>query len=498
MSERMGGRLVRGRSKNEADSIVILSEGAQHRSRRIPLCHFKRFFDYALARSLKNDKPNPGRVPVPLSGFGPLAAVACALALSCALAGCAASGTTPGDGATTSAATPPANVAPRSSEEIEAALERIQVDASYIDECTATWRANAQAAAQMTDEEIHARAQEIADTLTTSQKISQLMLVRCPDVAPAKKMYDGSFGGYVLYAQDFYNDEEALSQDEVKERIGSFVRAAEEACGIAPLIAVDEEGGTVVRASYNENLFPEGPVPAPQETLRDKGAEALYDQVRSVGATLAEYGINVNLAPVVDLPTEENSMMYDRSLGTNAETAADLTAGMVAAMHEAPIAATLKHFPGYGDADDSHSLQATDNRSLEDLQAYDFLPFKAGIEAGADAIMVSHVVTEGIDPSLPASLSPETYRILREDLGFTGVVITDDLWMIDETYYDIKSTEAAPLAISAGCDIIISTQYELDHAAVMQAILDDELSQGRIDEAVEHVLAWKLKLGLIS
>ena len=188
--------------------------------------------------------------------------------------------------------------------------------------------------------------------------------------------------------------------------------------------------------------------------------------------------------------------MYSRSLGQDVQTTADVIASTVNLMNAFSIGSVLKHFPGYGNNSDTHTGIAIDSRSLSDLEGQDFIPFTAGIQAGCGAVMVGHIISEALDPELPASLSPAVHRYLRENLGFSGVIITDDLVMqaISDQF---GAGEAAVMAVLAGNDLLCSTEYAVQYQAVLQAVLDGRIDIDVLNNAVRHVLEWKISLGLL-
>jgi beta-N-acetylhexosaminidase len=157
----------------------------------------------------------------------------------------------------------------------------------------------------------------------------------------------------------------------------------------------------------------------------------------------------------------------------------------------------LKYFPGYGNNVDTHTGIATDNRSYDTFVKSDFLPFEAGIEAGAGSILVSHNIVTSMDKDYPASLSAKVHEILRKDLSFNGVIMTDDLSMEAITKYT-GNQKAAVLAVTAGNDLLIATDFDVQIPAVIAAVKDGTISEDQIDEAVLHVLIWKLTLGIIK
>ncbi len=213
-------------------------------------------------------------------------------------------------------------------------------------------------------------------------------------------------------------------------------------------------------------------------------------------ALLKDLGLNVNLAPVVDIATERSAFMYDRSLGQDAQITADFAVNVVTLMDSWQLGSCMKHFPGYGNNPDTHTGIAVDSRSLAELESKDLLPFAAGIQAGCDAILISHAIVECFDPETPASLSPAVHRYLREEMGFEGVIVTDDLVMqaITDTY---GAGEASVLAVLAGNDLLCSTEYTVQYEAVLDAVLDGRIDIDTLNNAVRRVLQWKINLGLI-
>lgn len=209
---------------------------------------------------------------------------------------------------------------------------------------------------------------------------------------------------------------------------------------------------------------------------------------------LRSLGINVNLGPVCDISVDAGAFLYDRSLGLSPEDTGFFVSETVRIMGENSVGSVLKHFPGYGNNPDTHVGIARDSRPLGQLEAWDMKPFAAGIDAGAGAVLVSHVMVEALDDSLPASLSPAVHRYLRETMGYDGVILTDDLAMeaITDAY---GAGEAAVLAVLAGNDLLCATDYALQYEAVLDAVLDGRISMDILD-AVRHVLEWKFSLGL--
>ena len=313
--------------------------------------------------------------------------------------------------------------------------------------------------------------------LTLEEKVGQLFLVRC-DSANMDAILEKNPAGVLMFAVDFKD----LSEDAVEEKIKGYQRKSE----IPLIIAVDEEGGTVVRVSSNPKLHDEK-FKSPQEYYNAGGMELVLEKEEEKCDMLEELGINMNLAPVADVSVSENDFIHDRSLGENAEITAKYVSAAVREMKEEGIASCLKHFPGYGSNVDTHTGIAVDERSMRTFRNSDFVPFTAGIEAGADAVLVAHNIVTAMDGELPASISPKVHEILRDDLGFNGIVMTDDMSMEAVAQYG----EPYVKAVNSGNDIIIVTDFAAAYDEVMSAVKDGRISMETLDKAVGRTMEWK-------
>ena len=346
--------------------------------------------------------------------------------------------------------------------------------------------------------ELARRAQELEDRLasmTLAEKVGQLFFLRCPSSGAEAAVAQYHLGGILLFTQD-YKDASGdwLTQDAFAEKLAALQAAAESDTGIPLLIGSDEEGGTVTRASRNPNLFP-SKFPSPQSLFETVGLEGLLADTQQYNSRLHSLGITVNFAPVCDVSTNPKDFIYERSFGQNAQTTADYIAQVVAAMSDAGIASVLKHFPGYGSNADTHTGIAVDERPYEQFLAEDYLPFAAGIGAGAPFVLVSHNIVTCLDSSYPASLSAAWHEQLRSHLGFEGVILTDDLDMgAVKAYAD--GGNIAVLALQAGNDMIVCSDLT-QIGAVIAAVQDGTLSEKTIDSACRRVLAAKQSLLLI-
>lgn len=328
--------------------------------------------------------------------------------------------------------------------------------------------------------------QMISD-MSLEQRVGQLFFARCnPDTA-AEDVRQFHLGGLVLFGSDFENQ----TPDSMRQTIAAYQEAAEKPL----LIAVDEEGGDVTRISQF-SPFREKRFSSLRKRYAQSGLEGVLTEEEEKCRLLLDLGINVNLGPVCDITTQPDAFMYTRSLGQDPQTTAEVTASTVNLMRAFRVGSVLKHFPGYGNNTDTHTGIAVDTRPLTELAERDFIPFAAGIQAGCGAIMVGHIVAEALDAELPASLSPAVHRYLREELGFSGVIMTDDLVMqaITDQY---GAGEAAVMAVLAGNDLLCSTEYAVQYEAVLAAVLDGRIDIDVLNSAVRNVLEWKISLGLL-
>lgn len=328
---------------------------------------------------------------------------------------------------------------------------------------------------------------EIISAMSLQERVGQLFLARCDDTVAISDIEAYHLGGFVLFGRDF----DGQTPDSLRQKLSAYQAAAK----LPLLIAVDEEGGTVTRVSSNPS-FRSSRFPSPRSLYNSGGMEAVLVCEKEKCLLLSSLGINVNLAPVCDITTDPNAFLYSRSLGESPEITAEFVRDTVQEMNANRIGSCLKHFPGYGNNPDTHIGIARDSRSLTELEFYDLLPFTAGIDAGADAILVSHTIVEALDPQTPASLSPDVHAYLRGEMGFEGVIITDDLAMqaITDQY---GAGEAAVLAVLAGNGLLCSTDYRVQYEAVYAAVLDGRIDIDILNNAVRNVLEWKMELGLI-
>lgn len=329
---------------------------------------------------------------------------------------------------------------------------------------------------------------DLMKSMSLEEKVGQLFLARVPIEAQQESLQEYHLGGYLLFGRDMENE----TPNSLKEKISSY----QEVSKIPLFIASDEEGGTVSRLSGGNGLVTE-PFKSPMEIYQEAGLTGIRSDIQQKSAVLRSYGIQVGLFPDADVATDPEAFIYDRTIGVDAEKTSEYVKASVEALKKQQIASTLKHFPGYGDNRDSHVEIVYDTRSLETLRGNDFLPFKAGIAAGTDSIMVSHNIVTSIDDTMPASISQPVHDLLRNELGFQGVIMTDDMDMAGLADF-ITQEEAGLAALKSGNDLILSSSFQVQIPYVIQAIEQGSYSEEALNQSVYRVLKMKSDLGLLN
>lgn len=342
-------------------------------------------------------------------------------------------------------------------------------------------------------DEKEARIDALLAQMTIEEKVGQLFFARVPETDAAADVAKYHLGGYILFGRD--------TKDKTANDLIQAINSYQAAAKIPLLIGVDEEGGSVVRVSSNPHLRAKK-FASPQQLYAAGGMEAIIRDTHEKDVLLKALGFNVNLAPVADVSTNSGDFIYDRSFGQDAHKTRDYAATVTQAMTADGMGSVLKHFPGYGNNVDTHTGIAIDKRPLEAFENSDFLPFTAGLQGGAtlSAVLVSHNIVNCMDPNLPASLSPAVHETLRNLMAETGfentVVMTDDLVM-DAVKAYAENGSAAVMALQAGNDLLIATDYRAQIPQVLAAVADGTLDEPTINLLCTQVLQWKQALGLI-
>ena len=337
--------------------------------------------------------------------------------------------------------------------------------------------------------------QTLLDGMTTHEKICQLLIVH-PEVLTdggtvtamtdslAAALRDYPVGGFLLSAGNMTSG----------EQLAALTAALSSASATAPLVTVDEEGGRVARLMNTVGTTKLNSM----YSYRSLGTQGAYDNAQTLAHDIAAYGFNTDFAPVADVWTNKKSnAIGDRAYSDDYDEAAALVATAVSGFRDAGVICCLKHFPGHGStATDSHNGAATVDKTLPQLRQEDLKPFVSGIAAGADMVMVGHLTVPTMD-DVPASLSHKLVtNLLRYDLGFRGVIVTDGLQMQALAQY--TDGEKAVLALSAGNDMLLEiSDVPGAVAAVEQALADGTLTQAALDASVLRVLQLKLAHGIV-
>lgn len=297
-------------------------------------------------------------------------------------------------------------------------------------------------------------------------------------------------GGIILFAQN------VIDPDQLGTMNGNLQNYSEEITGLPMFISVDEEGGKVARIAKNSNFSVE--TFSDMRSIGDSGDTAkAYEVGNTIGAYLNQYGFNLDFAPDADVLTNpDNQVIGTRSFGTDPYVVSEMTQSVVKGLEDNQVYACLKHFPGHGaTSGDTHAGYAYTDKTLDELMQSELVPFSNGIQNGVHFIMVSHIAAPQVTgDNLPASLSPYMIQnVLREQMGYDGIVITDAMNMgaISDSY---GSTDAAVLAINAGADIVLMPKdFVSAYQGVLNAVENGTISTDRIDESVRRILRLKMQ-----
>lgn len=343
--------------------------------------------------------------------------------------------------------------------------------------------------------------QALMEQMTLEEKVCQMFIVTpeqltgiYPTTAAGETTKNAieeyKVGGIIYFADNL------VSVPQTRSMLENVQQYAKDSCGVGMFTAIDEEGGTVARAAqklgttsfYNMAYYGES---------NDAGTG--YNIGYTIGSDLHSLGFNLDFAPVADVNINPYNELGNRIFSDNPSIVANMATSVATGLQDAGVCATLKHFPGLG-AEDGNTHEDSFvriDRTIDQLRENEFIPFRTGIEAGVDFIMVSHQIVSGFEDNLPADLSyTAVTEYLRDELGFDGIAVTDAQQMntISNVY---SSGEAAVMSVQAGIDIILmpeNLQEAVD--AVCDAVENGEISEDRIDESVTRILNQKYELGL--
>lgn len=357
--------------------------------------------------------------------------------------------------------------------------------------------ADSQETTEVTEEEKPSLVDETLAGMTLHEKVCQMMFVTPEELtgedgvtvagdATRQALENYPVGGIVYFAKNLE------SQDQVKEMIDNSQKDS----SIGLFVATDEEGGVVNRlmdtvgTTYIGSMY----------YYKDDGDETAYENAYTIANDMSALGFNLDFAPVADVwSNPDNTVIGERAYSDDYAQAAELVGNAVKGFNDGGVMCTLKHFPGHGDtAEDSHYSSAYVHRTKEEIMADEMQPFRSGIEAGAEFVMVGHLIVPDID-EVPATLSYKIATgILRDELKFEGVAITDSFEM--ESIADNYSVDdAVVMSVKAGIDMILQPKDMASAVnSIEQAVADGELSEDRIDESVRRILTLKESRGLLK
>ena len=329
-------------------------------------------------------------------------------------------------------------------------------------------------------------------TLTIDEKIGQMIISGFDGTNYSEEISNlinqNKVGGLILFGRNINSTEETAALiEEINNQNNS----------IPLFISIDEEGGSVTRLPGDGDIFPSA-----MSIGEQNDTQIAYDNGNRIGSKLKSIGINMNHAPVLDIfSNPNNTVIGDRSFGSNPEIVSSMGLSTMRGMEDAGVIPTVKHFPGHGDTEvDSHYGLPIVYKDYEELDSFEFIPFKEAIQNNCEVIMVSHIILNEIDDISPASLSKDVVTgILRGKMGYNQVIMTDDMAMGAITNY-LSVEEASVKSIEAGCDIILLGNAEecVDKVIddVKEKIINNEISEERINESVYRILKLKEKYGI--
>ncbi len=340
------------------------------------------------------------------------------------------------------------------------------------------------------------RVGELMAAMSLEDKLWQLIVAAPEDLAGggtvtspgdiAGVLSENTVGGLVLFRKNVVS----------RQQVTALLAGAQEAAKIPLFTCVDEEGGSVSRISGLPDVMRFGPM----YDYRDQGPDGARRNAAVIGEDIRSLGFNLDFAPVADVwSNPENTVIGRRAYSGDPEEASELVAAAVEGFHSAGVLCCLKHFPGHGDtAADSHTGQAVVELTEAEIRAVQLPPFSAGIRAGADLVMVGHLTVPALSQQTATVSRQIVTGLLREELGFQGVIITDSLKMAAVTGL-YETGELAVRCVEAGCDMLLmpASPYKAV-SALRDAVDSGRLSVERIDESVRRILELKRGLGIIE
>ncbi|WP_304942665.1 glycoside hydrolase family 3 protein [Vallitalea guaymasensis] len=345
------------------------------------------------------------------------------------------------------------------------------------------------------------KIEEMIDGMTLEEKIGQMFMIDADSLNNAPVTVLDDFGREVIKKYNlggvifFKNNIDTIPQTE------KLISDIQETSSIPLFISVDEEGGLVSRIAKNPNMH--ATVLPNNKVIGDTGnPENAYKIGQILGREISSLGFNMDFAPVADINTNpDNTVIGVRSYGSDEQLVGDMVYNCVKGLQDENVSAVVKHFPGHGDTNnDTHLGSVVTNHNIERLREIEFVPFKKGIEADVDGVMIAHIKAPQIDETnTEASLSKKIVTdILRNELGYDGLAITDALNM-GAIVNEYGTKEACIKAVEAGIDILLMpVPFEEGYSGVLESVISKTISEERIDESVRRILKVKFKRDLFN
>ena len=363
---------------------------------------------------------------------------------------------------------------------------------------------------------------DIIDKMTLEQKVAQLFVVSPETLTGVdsvqyagdmtyQALQDYPVGG-IVFAKD--NIDSSSQFGTMTDNLQSY---SEEISGLPLFLAAAEEGGSASVLGNNDNLDEyyensysddgsdyssssansvHSGAPSMSEIGRKDDSTNAYEAGKSIGSLMSAYGLNLDLAPVADVLSGNSTGIGDRTFGTDAQTVSDMALEVIRGIQEEDVNAAMKYFPGYGAASSNMSGFPVINSSLDELKKKEFLPYSNAIAQGLDFVMVGHISVPNVTgDDTPASLSEKMIsEVLRKDLGFKGIVMTD--YLNDKTIVkNYGAADAAVKAIQAGADLLLEPDdLEAAYEGVLKAVKKGDITEDRLDESIYRILRVKLSM----
>ncbi|QEN03484.1 glycoside hydrolase [Thiospirochaeta perfilievii] len=346
------------------------------------------------------------------------------------------------------------------------------------------------------DELDRIKREEILEQMSLEERVGQLFIIQIRGytrVDSQLKAFIQKYkpGGIILFSNNIENN----------EQVSTLIKDLQSINSLPMFIAVDEEGGIVSRLGKEKNVDVTHLPPA--LTIGNKNNPRLaYVEGKILGRELTALGFNMDMAPVADVNTNpQNPVIGNRTYSANQHIAGEMVVNVIKGMREEGLISVIKHFPGHGDTKtDSHLGAVVSPHNIDRLNQIEFVPFKRGIDSGVDVIMTAHIIMPGISNlPLPSTLNPEILTgILRNELGFNGLIMTDalDMGAITDNF---STKEAVTLGIEAGVDLLlIPANQKIGIESLIESVKNGEISEDRVNESALRILRLKQKSNLLT